>query len=128
MPLLIVLFILVPILELWVILQVGQAIGAVPTILLLIFDSIAGAWLLRHQGRQAWRAFNAALAAGQVPARETADGALVILGGTLLMTPGFLSDILGILLLLPPTRALIRRIAVRRGIRPSSRRDSPCRR
>ena len=117
MPLLIVLFILVPIVELWVILQVGQAIGAGPTILLLILDSIAGAWLLRHQGRQAWRAFNAALAAGHVPARETADGALVILGGTLLLTPGFCTDILGLLLLMPPTRALIRRIAFRRGIK-----------
>ena len=72
MPLLILLFILVPIVELWVILQVGQAIGALPTIALLILDSIVGAWLLRHQGRQAWRAFNDALAAGRVPARETA--------------------------------------------------------
>jgi UPF0716 protein FxsA len=116
MFLLVLLFIVVPILELWVLLQVGQAIGVLPTIALLILDSILGSWLLRHQGRQAWRAFNEALGARRVPARETADGALIIFGGTLLITPGFISDILGLILLLPPTRALVRRILLRRGV------------
>jgi UPF0716 protein FxsA len=115
MPLLLLLlFILVPIAELWVIIQVGQAIGVLPTIALLIFDSILGAWLLRHQGRAAWRRFRATLQAGGVPARETADGVLIVLGGTLLLTPGFLSDIVGIVLLLPPTRALLRRFVAPR--------------
>lgn len=116
MPLLILIFIVVPILELWVIIQVGQAIGALPTIALLILDSILGSWLLRRQGRQAWRAFNEALAAGRVPARETGDGALIMFGGALLLTPGFCTDVLGLLLLLPPTRAVFRRMLFRRGL------------
>ena len=116
MFLLVLLFIVVPIVELWVILQVGQAIGVLPTIALLIIDSLVGSWLLRHQGRQAWRAFNEALGARRIPAREAADGALIIFGGTLLITPGFCSDILGLILLLPPTRALVRRVLLRRGV------------
>lgn len=116
MPLLILLFIVVPILELWVIIQVGQAIGALPTITLLILDSIVGGWLLRSQGLQAWRAFSEALAAGRVPARETGDGALVVFGGALLLTPGFCTDVLGLLLLIPPTRAVFRRLLFRRGL------------
>ena len=116
MFLLVLLFIVVPILELWVIIQVGQAIGLLPTIALLILDSIVGSWLLRSQGRQAWRAFNEALAAGRVPARETGDGALIMFGGALLLSPGFCTDALGLLLLLPPTRAVFRRLLMRRGL------------
>ncbi|WP_205697497.1 FxsA family protein [Conexibacter sp. SYSU D00693] len=114
MPLLLVLlFIVVPIAELYVLLQVGQEIGVLPTIALLIADSILGSMLMRSQGRAAWRAFNAAVRAGRPPAREVLDGALVIFGGALLLTPGFLTDVLGLLLLLPPTRAVIRRTLVR---------------
>jgi UPF0716 protein FxsA len=109
---LLVLFIIVPIAEIYVIIQVGQAIGALPTIALLIADSIIGSWLLRSQGRAVWRRFNAQLSAGRPPAREVLDGALVIFGGALLLAPGFLTDILGIVLLLPPTRAVVRRILV----------------
>jgi UPF0716 protein FxsA len=112
--LLVALFIAIPIAELYVIIQVGQAIGALPTIAILLADSIIGSLLLRSQGRTAWRRFNAALAAGRVPAREVLDGALVIFGGAFLITPGFLTDIVGLLLLIPPTRALIRRVVVRR--------------
>jgi UPF0716 protein FxsA len=110
--LLVVIFIVLPIAELYVIIQVGQAIGAVPTIAILILDSLIGAWLWRHQGRAAWRRFNDALQEGRVPAREVLDGTLVIFGGTLLITPGFISDVVGILLLLPPTRAVVRRMLV----------------
>jgi UPF0716 protein FxsA len=110
--LLVALFIVVPIAELYVIIQVGQAIGAVPTIAILLADSIIGSLLLRHQGRTAWRRFNAALSEGRVPARETLDGALVIFGGAFLITPGFISDFVGLLLLVPPTRAVIRRMLV----------------
>src|SRR3954451_9707832 len=106
--LLVALFIVVPIAELYVIIQVGQAIGALPTIAILIADSIIGSLLLKHQGRAAWRRFNEALQAGRVPAREVLDGALVIFGGAFLITPGFISDIIGLLLLIPPTRALVR--------------------
>jgi UPF0716 protein FxsA len=111
--LLVALFIAIPIAELYVIIQVGQAIGALPTIAILLADSIIGSLLLRSQGRTAWRRFNEALGAGRVPAREVLDGALVIFGGAFLITPGFLTDIVGILLLLPPTRALVRRLTVR---------------
>ena len=108
--LLVVLFIVVPIAELYVLIQIGQAIGILPTIALLILDSILGAALMRSQGRAAWMRFNRALAEGRVPGREVIDGALVIFGGALLLTPGFLSDILGLILLLPPTRALVRTV------------------
>lgn len=112
MPLLlIVVFIVVPIAELYLILQVGDAIGAVPTILLLIADSILGSLLLRSQGRSVWRQFNEALSSGRMPHRELFDGIAVIFGGAFLITPGFLTDIIGLLLLIPPTRALLRRFA-----------------
>ena len=115
MPLLlVVLFIVVPIAELAVLIQIGQLIGVWWTIALLVADAILGSLLARSQGRLAWRRFNEALQAGRMPAREVMDGALVLFGGALLLTPGFLSDILGLLLLLPPTRALVRAVLVRR--------------
>jgi UPF0716 protein FxsA len=115
MPLfLVLLFIVVPIVELYVIIQVGGAIGVLPTIALLIADSVLGSLLMRHQGRSAWRRFNAALTEGRIPHREVLEGALVIFGGALLLTPGFVTDILGIILLIPPTRALVRQIVARR--------------
>src|ERR687893_1253407 len=118
MPLLLVaLFIIVPIAELAVIIQVGQAIGVWWTIAILIADSILGSLLMRSQGRIAWRRFNAALQSGRVPAREVADGVLVIFGGALLLTPGFLSDIFGLLFLIPPTRAVIRRVFLRQAMK-----------
>jgi UPF0716 protein FxsA len=111
---LVLLFIAVPIAELFVIIQVGEAIGVWWTIALLIADSILGSWLMRHQGRVAWRRFNETVAAGRVPAREVLDGALVIFGGALLLTPGFITDILGLILLIPPSRALVRVVFARR--------------
>jgi UPF0716 protein FxsA len=108
-PLLVLLFVVVPIIELFVIIQVGGAIGVLPTIGLLVADSILGSLLMRSQGRASWRAFQAATAAGKVPAREVLDGALVIFGGALLLTPGFVTDILGLALLIPPSRAFVRR-------------------
>jgi UPF0716 protein FxsA len=118
MPLLLVaLFIAVPIAELAVIIQVGQAIGVWWTIAILVADSVLGSLLMRSQGRAAWRRFNEALRTGRVPAREVADGVLVIFGGALLLTPGFLSDIFGLLFLLPPTRAVIRRVFLREAMK-----------
>ena len=114
--LLIVLFIIVPIAELALLIQVGQAIGVWWTILLLIADAILGSWLLRAQGRAAWRRFNQALAGGSLPHREVVDGVLIIFGGALLLTPGFITDIFGLLFLIPPTRAVMRRLLVRRGM------------
>lgn len=111
--LLVILFIVVPILELYVIIQVGQLIGVVPTLILLLADALLGSWLLKHEGRGAWRRFNEALAARRFPGKEVADGVLIVIGGTLLLTPGFLTDILGLFLLLPPTRAIARRVLKR---------------
>jgi len=111
-PLLVLLFVVVPIVELYVIIQVGGAIGVLPTIGLLVAGSILGSVLMRSQGRAVWRNFQAAATSGKVPAREVLDGALVIFGGALLLTPGFVSDALGVALLLPPTRAVVRRILV----------------
>jgi UPF0716 protein FxsA len=108
--LLLLVFILVPIAELYVIIQVGELIGVVPTLLLLLLDAILGSWLLKHQGRSAWRRFNQALAERRMPGKEVADGFLVILGGALLIAPGFITDIFGIFFLLPPTRAIARRV------------------
>jgi UPF0716 protein FxsA len=109
MGLLVILFIVVPIVELYVIIQVGQAIGVLPTLALLLADAVLGSLLLRHQGRGAWRRFNEALAQRRFPAREVADGLMIAVGGTLLLTPGFVTDIFGAILLVPPTRALVRR-------------------
>jgi UPF0716 protein FxsA len=109
MPLLLfLLFLVVPLVELYVIIQVGQEIGALPTIGLLVLSSIVGTALMRSQGRAVWRRFGATVAAGRVPAREVLDGVLVIVGGALLLAPGFITDVLGILLLAPPSRAAIR--------------------
>jgi UPF0716 protein FxsA len=107
--LLAVLFVVVPLLELYVVIQTGQAIGAGWTILLLVVDSALGALLIKHQGRQAWNALREALQSYKMPARELADGALILVGGTLLLTPGFLTDIAGFLLVLPFTRPVARR-------------------
>ena len=114
LPLLLLLFIVVPIAELAVIIQVGEQIGVWWTIAILIADSILGSLLMRSQGRIAWRRFNEALQAGRPPAREVLDGVLVIFGGALLLTPGFITDIFGLVFLIPPTRALVRRVLVKR--------------
>ena len=114
--LLVILFIIVPIAELALLIQVGQLIGVWWTILLLIADALLGSWLLRHQGRAAWRRFNEALGGGKLPHREVVDGVLIIFGGALLLTPGFITDIFGLLFLIPPTRAVMRGLLVRRGM------------
>ncbi|MDQ2675968.1 MAG: FxsA family protein [Actinomycetota bacterium] len=119
LPLLFLLFILLPIAELWLIIEIGGAIGVVPTLALLIVDSLVGAAVARSQSRAAWERFNGALAAGRVPAKEVFDGAMIIIGGALLLTPGFITDVFGLALLLPPSRAVIRgflkRLVGRRG-------------
>jgi UPF0716 protein FxsA len=111
--LLIVLFIVVPIAELYVIIQVGELIGIWPTLGLLLLDAIGGSMLLKHQGRGAWRRFNAALAERRFPGKEVVDGVLIVIGGTLLVSPGFITDIVGAFFLIPPTRALARKVLYR---------------
>jgi UPF0716 protein FxsA len=116
MPLLLVIvFIVVPIAELAVLIQVGQAIGVWWTVLILIADALLGSYLLRTQGRLTWRRFNEALQTGRLPHKEVVDGVLVMFGGVLLLTPGFITDIFGLLFLFPPTRVVLRRLLVRKG-------------
>jgi UPF0716 protein FxsA len=112
--LLALIFIVVPLAELYVIYLVGDAIGILPTLAILVLDSLLGSWLLKSQGRAVWRRFNEAVQAGRIPHREVIDGVLIIFGGAFLITPGFLTDIVGLLLLLPPTRGTFRRLVVAR--------------
>src|SRR6478609_2424888 len=105
-----VLFVVVPLVEIYVLVQVGQVIGAGWTIALLVLDALLGTWLIKHEGARAWRALREALQGGRMPATEIADGALILLGGTLMLAPGFVTDAFGILLILPFTRPLFRRL------------------
>jgi UPF0716 protein FxsA len=104
----------ITLLELYVVITVGEAIGVLPTIGIMFLDAAFGASLMRAQGRAVWLRFRQELAAGHLPAREALDGVLVIAGGAFLITPGFVTDLIGAFLLLPPTRAIARRLVVRR--------------
>ena len=106
-------FVVVPLIEIYVLIQVGQVIGPWWTILLLVLDSLLGSWLIRREGGRAWQALRTALETGRMPARELADGALILVGGTLMLSPGFVTDALGILLILPFTRPFARRLLTR---------------
>lgn len=106
--LLVVLLLVVPLLEIVVIIAVGQAIGGWPTFGLLLAESAIGAWLVRHEGARAWTALQQALTTGRMPSRQLADAALVLVGGVLLLAPGFLTDIAGFFLVIPFTRPLAR--------------------
>lgn len=111
MPLLLVLaFVVVPLVELWVIVEVGGVLGFWPTIAVLLVDSILGAVLVRREGSRAWRKFREALAAGRVPGDEIIQGALLLFGGALLLTPGFVTDVVGLALVLPITRGPVARL------------------
>lgn len=107
---LVVAFVVIPLVEIWAILQVGQLVGPWWTIALLVLDSVIGAWLIKREGGRAWQALRQALQRGRMPARELADAALILIGGTLMLSPGFVLDIAGILLILPFTRPVARRL------------------
>ena len=111
--LLALLFVVMPLLEVYLIVQLGQAVGPWWTILLLIAAGVLGAWLMKREGGRAWRALNEALRAGRVPSRELADGTLILVGGTLLLTPGFVTDLVGLVCVLPFTRPAPRRLLTR---------------
>ncbi len=109
------LFLIVPLIEIWILIQVGQQIGAFPTILLLILMSIAGGILAKREGLAVWTRFRSALSRGEVPSAEAVDGVLVLFGAALLLTPGFLTDVLGLALLIPVSRAGVRRVVMKSG-------------
>jgi UPF0716 protein FxsA len=106
------LLILWPVAELFVAIKVAEAIGVLLTVVLVVIGWPIGMWLARTEGRAAWRRLSLAVAEGRPPGREAIDGALILAGGVLLMVPGFITDVLG-LVLLAPTRALARRAIAR---------------
>lgn len=99
----------VAVLEAWVLVQVGHAIGGLATVLVLVAEGFLGAWLLRREGSRSWRALRETLQSGRMPTTELVDGVLVLVGGILLMLPGFVTDVAGLVFLLPFTRPLARR-------------------
>lgn len=111
---LLLIFLAIPIIELYVIIQVGSWIGAAPTILLLLLFSVAGIWLVKREGLGAWARFRGQVEAGAVPTNELLDGMLILLGGALMIVPGFVSDFVGLLLLIPPTRGVARKLLAKR--------------
>lgn len=111
--LLFILFILIPILELWGLITVGKIIGAPLTILLVLLTGLLGAYMAKSQGMKVLREMEAALSRGDLPAPYMLDGAIILVGGVLLLTPGFFTDILGFFLLFPLTRAWIKRLLFR---------------
>lgn len=103
-------FLVIPLLEIFVIIQVGQEIGAPWTIALLVVDSAIGAWIVKREGTRAWSALRNAVTAGHLPRHELADAALILVGGALLLTPGFATDAAGFFFVIPFTRPLARRL------------------
>ncbi len=102
-------FTIVPIIEVWLIIKIGHVIGALPTVAVLLAISLTGAWLARSQGFQVIVAIRDELAAGRLPAAHILDGALILAGGILLLTPGFFTDLIGLFFLIPATRLLLKR-------------------
>lgn len=111
---LLLLFVVVPIAELYTIIRVGASIGFLNTLALIIAVGFVGSWLVKREGMRTWVRFNQTLASGQIPAKEMVDGVLILGAGALLLTPGFLSDVFGILMLFPPTRAVLRGYVMKR--------------
>lgn len=107
MQILFLFFLIVPFIEIYVLLQVGSLIGAFPTIFLVVLTAVLGAWLLRHQGFATWQRFQANLEQGTIPAYEMIEGPILLVGGALLLTPGFFTDILGFACLIPSLRRKI---------------------
>lgn len=107
-PLIFLVLLAMPVIELAVIVRVADQVGVVETLALLVAISVAGAWLLKQQGMATWKSLQASMASGRVPTKEATDGALILFGGALLLTPGFVTDLFGLVLLLPPTRALVK--------------------
>lgn len=99
---------IVPVVEIAAIIAVGRAIGGWQTLLLLVLESLLGAWIVKREGSRTWAALQEALRSGRMPGRQLSDAALVLIGGTLLLTPGFVTDIVGFFFILPLTRPITR--------------------
>lgn len=113
MPLLLFLsFLAIPVAEIYVIIQIGGLVGTWPTVALLVADSLLGAWIVRREGIRAWRNVQETFQAGRMPDRELADAAMILVGGALLLTPGFITDVSGLTFVLPFTRPAVRRMVV----------------
>jgi Protein affecting phage T7 exclusion by the F plasmid len=97
-------FLTVPFVEIYLLLQLGGIVGVIPTVLLVVFTAILGAWLLRRQGFATWQRFQANLAKGEIPAYEMIEGPILLVGGALLLTPGFFTDAMGFVCLIPQAR------------------------
>lgn len=110
----VLLLVVAPIVELWVIIQTAQVIGGWPTLGLVIVMGIVGGWLMKREGRSVLRRIDERLKANQLPTRELADGFLILVAGLLMLTPGFVGDVIGVLLLIPPTRAVARAALLKR--------------
>jgi len=104
----VLLLLVVPLVEIWTIIQVGEVVGPWWTLGLLVLSGVVGSWLIAREGRRAWAALRESLASGRMPAKELADGALIVLGGALMLSPGFVTDLVGIVLILPLTRPVAR--------------------
>lgn len=109
-----ILFSVVPVIEIWLLIQVGKVIGGLPTVALLLAISATGALLARHQGIRAFITFRNEIRAHRVPTAPLIDGALIFVGAVLLVTPGFFTDFLGLFFLIPATRNLIKKYLRRR--------------
>ena len=132
MALLVVLFLALPFVEIYVIVQVAHVIGALDTVVALAAISLAGAWLVKREGMSTFRRGQAQVRAGHVPGDELVDGLMILLAGALLVTPGFVTDALGLVLLVPPVRYGVRRAARawlhRSALRHAARAGPPARR
>lgn len=115
-PVFSVLLLVIPFFELWLLIKVGSAIGALTTILLLILSGFFGMYLLRHQGLSSLAKFQHDMRAGQRPAKSLLNGGMVLLSGLLFIIPGFFTDILGLILLFPPTRYLLVKAVLKNGV------------
>jgi len=97
-------FLVVPFVEIYLLLQIGGIVGVLPTVLLVVFTAVLGAWLLRQQGFATWQRFQTSLSQGAIPAYEMIEGPILLVGGALLLTPGFFTDAIGFACLIPQTR------------------------
>lgn len=108
------LFIVFPVVELYVIIRVGSSIGFLNTLGLIVLVAVVGSWLVKREGLRVWTKFNRSVLEGRVPTREIIDGVLIMMAGALLLAPGFVTDVFAILVLFPPTRLVFRRMLMRR--------------